>query len=1154
MAKKLNEGAYLQLREHDPAFQAMSRIVDTSNVYDINQRFIKNIELGINNFTPILEKWYNNSGLLSDGKYINKTKFFTTAETVTNSAGNKSIKSKTVKYFKFKTNMSLKVTSNSKLKNCIISKTNDENIYKIDTKIDDEGNIIYYENLETTGSNTDKTSESYGKIVKTVAVDSSPLVRNDKLMINELPAFFIYLNGIKIPDNEIFLYANNSWTDVFIPMDYIGDIEGFVDNLDCDFHIDIRQAGSEDFYTRIQNFGGSSINIDLSSDDYKYSRYDKFTVTSDKIVLFVDGKIERIKSVEYTNTDDKKHINIQFDKIYDNKDLEIYILNDIIYRYKKPESSMINTLGNKLHFFIDDDYKTDIISGPITKQSIAFFYEGMRIDDSKIVQTSRFSFEYEISDKDTFDESKIEFFIEDMNWYIEDNKYTTYGDDYYLLNMLGVKRCVDKMKGNLSYSVFDQSPYDIGFKATLSKSGNKFDVSKTIKYYDNLEKHYPSDETKALKMISDNPSILRPLFTDNFTVKSKKMFIVGNTKDVKITSVFKYDIDVYTMFYKLCLNRLVLDTTLYDQIYEKDKDLITIPKSCLSEGINVIELFQYDLTYSENSIYSDNVYNGFDEVINTDGTKVWQKHYNFADLPFGNIFISDDLCAIEQVKQKWFTDSSPEYFLVYPNKVDNSGYRMVNKFEILSKNDEGMTIQIKLCDQELNHTKGRFFLLIKTYNMIEEILHTNEDGSYMAENDLIFPVYNSYIEYDYTNALDKYGNVIKIKNGVKEIFEYIPYINSSEPIITRNGEELIYGKEYTFINPEKNDSVACSYIILKTQTKENDVIRCQFNSTYSNILILGYTGLNIDNLYGLIYLSELKYPVSTEYMNIIVNGKKLSAYDVDILSDKLIRVKNITRPITTLLITTNLTCKEIELNDYVNAYKESAFELVLETIFTNCDPSKFKETIKPSINYTYKVNEELNPEIYLYNHGFIPTVDSVLQMENPLENDDTIVYTTDTTKIMFLNWFLKSGKTKSICYPGIDLKEVVLKYFSIYENDLVDNRLDIFIDSGRFYEGIPENICNDLFYYDKTTGKSSVMYPGVDNNIRRRYFFSMLKEVISTKSLEEDGTSVDWMEELKNHKGSKILYPGDFPLEPDKNGIMFTGFNHDITVFPDKEI
>ena len=118
-------------------------------------------------------------------------------------------------------------------------------------------------------------------------------------------------------------------------------------------------------------------------------------------------------------------------------------------------------------------------------------------------------------------------------------------------------------------------------------------------------------------------------------------------------------------------------------------------------------------------------------------------------------------------------------------------------------------------------------------------------------------------------------------------------------------------------------------------------------------MIVGYNDLNIDNKYGLVYFSELKYPISTEYMNIYVSGEKLSKYDVDILSDKLVRFKNIYRPITSILITTNLKYNFSEIEEYLDLY-QSDFELLLEDIFWNCD-QKIPEN-KPLVNYVYKVN------------------------------------------------------------------------------------------------------------------------------------------------------------------------------------------------------
>ena len=418
----------------------------------------------------------------------------------------------------------------------------------------------------------------------------------------------------------------------------------------------------------------------------------------------------------------------------------------------------------------------------------------------------------------------------------------------------------------------------------------------------------------------------------------------------------------------------------------------------------------------------------------------------------------------------------------------------------------------------------------------------------MSDNDLIFPIYSSYVEYGYREDGTQY---------VKDIVDYIPYINNSEPMVTRNGKELIIGEDYLYVTPEKTESVATSFIILKTQTNENDSIVVQFNSAKTNILVLGYNSLNIDNKYGLIYLSELKYPVDPNYMNIFINGEKVSKYDISILSDKLIRVYNIHRPINTLLITTNLDYKESELDEYISLYKPSEFELLLEKIFTNCDPSKIVDTSKPNIDYVYTVEED-NPS-YSVNHGFDIMVDDVLKMENPLIGTESVEDTKNILQVMYINWLNKSGKTRSDNYPELDINPKVLKYFSIFENTIVGNRLDIFMDSEKVYNGVPEDICGEPIKVT-TEMKKLLLYPGANKIIRRKFFYDnifvpTINESEDIQASIRDSTIIDPVfEALKKNKNSNILYAEDFPLEPDKNGIMWTGSNKTIVCVPDPEL
>ena len=98
-------------------------------------------------------------------------------------------------------NCVLEKKNNLQVKNTYISKENSENIYELAWKLDEDGKTIYYYN--TSSVNADDN----GKISITNQYSSYPLQRMDKLSNYEMGSLFLYLNGIKIPDNEIFVYV-----------------------------------------------------------------------------------------------------------------------------------------------------------------------------------------------------------------------------------------------------------------------------------------------------------------------------------------------------------------------------------------------------------------------------------------------------------------------------------------------------------------------------------------------------------------------------------------------------------------------------------------------------------------------------------------------------------------------------------------------------------------------------------------------------------------------------------------------------------------------------------------------------------------------------------------------------------------------------------
>ena len=1244
MSVIFGENNYRILRNNDPAYQAMTRISDANNTYDVRQQYIKT---GVtrNDFETQLNAFRNNRGILNDGLYVDMSNFFIDTKRVLIN-GTETIIGKEIPYFKFKTNSILNYTENSRYKDTYVDKTKVESIYELE-EYEKDGNTLY------------KYSESKSLVEN--EYNSYPLQRVDKRVIHELDSLFVFVDGKKIPDNKVFIYTTDSCTDVFIPQSYFPDdisaAETFINSV---ITVDYRQPGSEGFYFYENLANIQTLTIDLSDPkySYRYNMENNLNITKDKILVFINGLLISIDSIEKNGTD----LTVNFNSSVSGE-VEIYILNNVVYRYKVPEESMINQTGSKVFFYINDDYKADIISGPITKNAVSFWYDGKRVDDSQIIQNSRYSFEllidqyvynrvntgrpiageiyYILNDNNeyeqvgtltqfemntvyyirepapSFNEHKIDFIIEDIDRKVDDFTFKTYGDDYYLLNMLGVKRCVDKMKGTKSFSIFDDDRYNISFKNVLSKNGELFDVQKAIKKYNDIGYNTRTPNERIKQLIQERPTLLRRLL-EQTKIDSKRFIVIGNSKDLVISSVNKIENPEQNIYYKIYVNHKLIESEDFTTVRENNFDTITIRKEkldpitynsdgSLKSGRNEIEIFQFDLSYKHNLIFKDNIINGFESFIDVDGSTYYEKTYNLSDLPFKDEFLSEDICAIEKIERNWFDRFQPEYNYIYPD--DNMiGYRLVKQFEVVEKTNETMRIRIKLHDYQQSHTGSNFFILKKEYNVVERITITNPDRSYMEANDLLIPVYSTYITY----GLDNEGRKIVLSED-----EYIPYINTSEPILTCNGKEMIYGKDYVYSNPEQNKSLTSGFIILKQQMNYGDEIVVQFNSNKTNILIVGYDDLEISNRYGLLYLSELKYPVSTEYMNIYINGEKLSAYDVDILSDKLIRIHHITRPIRSILITTNSKYKDSELEEFIECYTESPFEKLLEEIFSNCDPSKKFDAGKPNIDYVYKVNpyysefvgeledkydniyykqivdeiiangnsygpttiyNSLFPEpneleedyelkkeawnnafkffeIYKTNHGFIPYVDSVLQAENPYSEIVNSNFITDTLELMYINWLCKSGKTRSYNFKDQLIDPEVLEYFSVFENVIINDTIDIVVNSNRFYDGMHPDVCNDPIEINPETGEHKITYPAVSSVEKRRFFYNMLLTVLN-ENQDDDTLHLDpktmedgLIKKMCDHKLSNILYPCDFPLEPDLNGIRYTGTNVDIVNF-----
>ena len=154
---------------------------------------------------------------------------------------------------------------------------------------------------------------------------------------------------------------------------------------------------------------------------------------------------------------------------------------------------------------------------------------------------------------------------------------------------------------------------------------------------------------------------------------------------------------------------------------------------------------------------------------------------------------------------------------------------------------------------------------------------------------------------------------------------------------------------------------------------------------------------------------------------------------------------------------------------------------------------------------------------------------------------------------MYINWLCRSGKTRSYNFKSENIDPKVLNYFAVFENVIINDRIDIIVDSNRYYDGMRPDCCNEPIIEDVVTGNVRIQYPGVDPMLKRRYFFNTLikclEETTETLGMDPETGEDTLIKAVCDHKLSNILYPNDFVLEPDRNGIFRTGTDVDIVNF-----
>jgi hypothetical protein len=655
-------------------------------------------------------------------------------------------------------------------------------------------------------------------------------------------------------------------------------------------------------------------------------------------------------------------------------------------------------LGTAGVFEIPESY-IDSLHGPLSKFSCSFFADGKRLLNDKITQQGRLHFSYTFP-KNT--QAILSMYITDIG-YIQDTKEIFYGSDYYLYNMIGVSAITPVFKGEASNTIFDGN---IDFDKVLSNDeGALYDrqaINALLKTYYEM----PSPEEQVKYLLPDRPYLMRTflenygkrLYTYTVDYNGSDPFVyIGLPDTFELSEIRNYEINI---------NTLHIPSNDIEVINKDVTDIFKIPSKIFKTGKNVVEinvLNEIDLEYARFTSSEVGTHEGAYKIT----------------IPVFKHFVSlNDIYVLEKVEDE------PDLRYVTDKNV---GY-------------------IHREDATVTHDEEKREL---TVTLIGE-----------PQNDIV--IYNSNISkiFKWQKPIDASSLEIMIPIYTGSNRDPLPLISKGKVNIYAGNNKLIEGIDYFIKHPINEKTVAGSFIVMKRAMLPGTVFDIYFTNIKTT-RVMSFPGYFKNNPYGLFYLGNLEYPFSLKYLDVYINGKKCTEADIDILSDKLIRIHSMYTPLYDLSIESTFTLEYEYLEPFISLYEEDEFELFIASLFKGVWYGRPYVPGEEAPDYT---------EIYL---DFIDTVDSVNQRPNPVARES--------------EWIPSNNEDpKKI---GVHNDGTAMGGKDIYTSALVGNRYVVAGEAGRVAS------CNveTLIWNNYDSGKSySHDGSGFEGNITSSVFYKGL--------------------------------------------------------------
>lgn len=963
----------------------------------------------------------------------------------------------------------------------------------------------------------------------------------------QLPTLSLFINGIKIPDAEILVYMTDTCTEILIPERFL-----VKDNLGS--FIDMEVYVQKHVYTNTQYHSiytktneSKMITFDLNDEKLKHCKlnfkykYEDGNITPEiescqNIIVYANGMYRQPGMYKIMKTGSEVTIDMNTASFSTSDSIEVVFDSDVKVintTYIEGDYSQ-NANMVRCNFNINEndlDYKTNFLFGSLPKKNCYFYINSKRVNPNKIRQIGRMNYVYEsvespyapynctiiYTDKDIVDESKS---------YI-------YGEDYYLSNFYGLEnlsKCLTKLINGYNLSI-EEDPFlnrylfdpSLDYVKIMTKDSKMYSKS-YVEYLNKLNKRYLDFKSLTKAYLKESGNYLIRDFMNLFTKDDIYDEVEKNSETPEFISyTFKTKKDEETpttnFTYDLDINGLHIPSNRYEIVSMYQYNHIKIPTSLLENGFNRIHIREskYDTGTKDNIEYIEV---RPDELIEIDDdieeTTILEDNIANIEAQIQELNLDTELSVSERENQLMHLNI---LLTTYQNALVGK-YRYSYTFK---KFNTVLDIDDYICLNYIHDVEGMYYIPGQEKGWVKNNnchFHKNYDGTVTLllkekpeEN---FIIYSKRFSFKFQTTLKKdltdledMSIVVKGDDALE-----LPIIPIGSYNVYLNGERLYNGIDYVFRHPGNYNLITYTSLCLKRKTKVNDVVEVYFDNVQNITVghsndILSHTG-TVWNKYGLIYFGGIRYPYSPRYIDLYINGKYIYPDQIEILSDKLIRVDpEIMNPMYDIFAETSFNVDLEKLADFYdtdeNPYEDSDLEKVIKRLFVDFDFSTITNPSEDSLGNTVYESFDDNVDSW----GKIPNnrrhEDSDIAMEIA---EELVSKRYNLYECAYLIW-LKSASVKTIIKPGENVSQDIMNYFKFYvEENSLGERQDIAVSSKH------TKTFNDIILTAKN-------YP-IEHAERVQKYLKFAKgNSLGVKMARE---------ELQNHLPvSNVMYPRDFP-------------------------